>query len=294
MRLEKEKAARWMCERKENGDRREPPQTGFGEGEREMVIFQCEDSIDGIFTGVYDAWDSRLGHDNVGLRICGQQNLELFAEYRSVETDPDKAAKVARSIKRKMGMDAYQTIYQAALSRFSEKADCIYRVAVQGMSRYVTEREAKNVIWNLKDGNVCRLFEMSRKAGNEAHRYLQFVRFRELENGVLFSEIQAENYVLPMIGEHFSDRFPNENFMIYDNGHNDCLIHGKGKPWFILRDTSPDPQAGEKVSLREEEMQRLWRGFCHKIAIEARENRGLQQQFWPLKFRKWMTEGQEP
>ena len=81
-----------------------------------MIVFQCEDSVDGIFTGVYDAWDSRLGHGNVGLRVDTVQNLELFAEYRSVETDPQKAEKVARSIRRKMGMDAYQTIYQAALS----------------------------------------------------------------------------------------------------------------------------------------------------------------------------------
>ena len=265
---------------------------GWEEGYETMIIFQCEDSVDGIFTGVYDAWDSRLGHGNVALRVDTVQNLELFAEYRRVETDPQKAEKVARSIRRKMGMDAYQTIYQAALSVFAEKADCIYRVVVQGMSSSVSERQAKNVIWNLKDENVCRLFELSRKTGNEAHRYIQFVRFRELENGVLFSEIQAENYVLPLIGDHFADRFPLENFMIYDNGHNDCLIHGKSRPWFILRDTGPDDRAGSRVSARESEMQELWRGFCRTISIEARENRRLQQQFWPLKFRKWMTEGQ--
>lgn len=257
-----------------------------------MVIFQCEDSADGILTGVYDAWASRLGHGNVGLRIARQMNLELFAEYRSVETDPEKAAKVARSVRRKMGADAWKTIYQAALSMFAEKADCIYRVVVRGMSPEVSEREAGNVIWNLQDENVCRLFELSRKTGNEAHRYLQFVRFRELEGNVLFAEIQAENYVLPLIGDHFADRFPNENFMIYDNGHNDCLIHGKGGSWFILRDTEPDPDSKDHISAKEEEMQGLWRGFCRSISIGPRENRRLQQQFWPLKFRRWMTEGQ--
>lgn len=258
-----------------------------------MVLFQCEDSVDGIFTGIYDAWASRFGHANVGLRIKGRMNLELFAEYRDVETDPEKAAKVARSIRRKMGMDAYQTIYQAALSASEEKAECIYRVVVRGMSANVPPRDARNLIWNLQDGNVCRIFELSRKTGNEAHRYLQFVRFRELESGVLFSEIQAENYVLPLIGDHFADRFPNENFMIYDNGHNDCLIHGKARPWFILRDTEPDAGGKDRLSEKEGELQELWKSFCHSISIEARENRSLQRQFWPLKFRKWMTEGEE-
>ena len=41
----------------------------------------------------------------------------------------------------------------------------------------------------------------------------------------------------------------------------------------------------------EEEIQRLWRGFCGNISIRERENPHLQRQFWPLKFRKWMTEG---
>ena len=32
-----------------------------------------------------------------------------------------------------------------------------------------------------------------------AHRYMGFVRFRELKNGVLFSEIEAEADVLALI-----------------------------------------------------------------------------------------------
>lgn len=256
-----------------------------------MVLFLCEDNVDGIFTGVYDAWASRLGHENVGLRIADRFDPELFAEYRSVQADAEKAEKVARSVRRRMGMDAYQTICQAALSCDSRKAEYIYRVVVKGMSGQVSRREARDVIWNLQDSNVSRLFELSRKTGNEAHRYIQFVRFRELESGVLFSEIQAENCVLPLIGDHFADRFPNENFMIYDIGHNDCLIHGKSRPWFILRDTEPDQEASGRLSGREAQMQQLWRGFCRSISIEARENRSLQQQFWPLKFRRWMTEG---
>lgn len=255
-----------------------------------MVLFCCDGSVDGIFTAVYDAWASGLGHENVALRIDGQMNYELFAEYCETETDALKAQKVARSVRAKMGTDAYQTIYQAALSKEPERADCIYRVLVRGMERSVSTYEAKNVIWNLQDPDVCRLFELSRKTGNEAHRYIQFVRFRELENGVLFSEIQAENQVLPLVGDHFADRFPNENFMIYDMGHNDCLIHGKQRPWFILRDTQPEKESADRVSGQEKQMRQLWKGFCRSIAIEERKNLRLQQQFWPQKFRKWMTE----
>ena len=43
-----------------------------------MVIFECEDSPEGIFTGIYDAWDSRVGHDHAALRIVGQGNLNCL------------------------------------------------------------------------------------------------------------------------------------------------------------------------------------------------------------------------
>ena len=106
---------------------------------KSLRIYQCEDSVDGIFTAVYDAWDSRLGHQNVSLRIESNMNLELFADYHAVVTAHEKAEKVARSVRRKMGEDAYQTIYQAALSMYPEKADCIYRVVVRDVCKRICQ-----------------------------------------------------------------------------------------------------------------------------------------------------------
>lgn len=341
------------------------------QGETEMTVYVCEDCVDGIFTGVYNAWASRLGHANVALRIAGPANLELFTEYRDVETDAQKAQKVADTIRRRMGENSYRMIYQAALADAPEKADCIYRVLAVGLSCHTDPRTARHLIERLQDANACRIFELSRKVQNEAHRYEGFVRFKELEGGILFSEIEAENQVLPLIGEHFSDRFPNECFLIFDHHSGDCLVHAARQRWFIWRGAgkelpgqleswsgfsgkragrencgkdpakyrqvegsadrmmkkrNPENDDGknerekesadgiqknerqlsaeriEKVkypvygaaglpTVSEEEIQRLWRGFCSSISICERENLHLQKQFWPLKFRKWMTEG---
>ncbi len=417
-----------------------------------MTIYVCEDCVDGIFTGVYNAWASRLGHANVALRVAGPADLELFAEYRNVETDAQKAQKVADTIRRRMGGNSYEMIYRAALANAPEKADCIYRVLTVGLSCRTDSRTASHLIEKLQDVNACRVFEFSRKVQNEAHRYEGFVRFRELDGGILFSEIEAENQVLPLIGEHFSNRFPNEHFLIFDHHSGDCLVHAARRQWFIwrgagkelsvrLEDRSepfgrmekegmserpedrsasfdrmkkegmperledqnepfsrmekrgmserpgdqnepfgrmkkegmskrpedqnepfgkmkkkgmserPEDQrepfgrigkgenweagdaeggsrnvheeeakkesqkpggagkkpeklpvgkaaeikdsvvSGSALTTDEEEIQRLWRGFCSSISIQERENLHLQRQFWPLKFRKWMTEG---
>ncbi len=272
-----------------------------------MVIYVCENCVDGIFTGVYDAWASRLGHANVALRVEGPANLELFAEYRNVRTDGEKARKVADTIRRKMGTRSYEMIYCAALANALEKADCIYRVLAVGLSRHTDSRTARHLLEKLQDKNASRVFELSRRVYNEAHRYEGFVRFREVEKGVLFSEIEAENQVLPLLGGYFSDRFPNENFLIYDHHSGECLVHAARRQWFIWRGAwkelprqykeSSVTAAGSpgekrwKETLSEEEVQLLWRGFCGSISICERENPRLQMQFWPLRFRKWMTEG---
>ena len=36
-----------------------------------MTVYTCKDSFEGILTGVYDAWMSRKGHDNVRLELKG-------------------------------------------------------------------------------------------------------------------------------------------------------------------------------------------------------------------------------
>ena len=40
---------------------------------------------------------------------------------------------------------------------------------------------------HLGNSDVARVFAMSRQVSNEAHMYEEVIRFRELENGVLFS-----------------------------------------------------------------------------------------------------------
>ena len=156
-----------------------------------MTVFECEDSSDGIFTGIYDAWDSRLGHANVRLQLQGMHTLELFTQYRQVVPDAGKAEKVARTIRRKMGKESYQIIFRAAMAKSGEKADCIYRTLVQGLSSHISEKEAAAILEHLTDPAICTVFALSRRVSHEAHHHICSVRCSELKNGVLLSELEA-------------------------------------------------------------------------------------------------------
>ena len=55
-----------------------------------MTVYVCEDSFDGILCGVYDAWMSRKGHDQVCLELEGAEDIRLFCEYVSSEVSEEK------------------------------------------------------------------------------------------------------------------------------------------------------------------------------------------------------------
>ena len=219
-----------------------------------MYTFICEDSPNGIFSGIYDAWDFKVkqnkiypagsmsagspsrisphtcSHEDIHLVCREPDNYQLFYEYIHVETSAEKADKVARTIQRRLGSEFYDAILNAILSTVPakkndlDKADAVYHTLVLGLNTAAGTR----AIHDLSNPYVHRLFTLSRATANEAHHLLGFLRFSELENGVLFSTIHPKNNALPILAEHFTDRFPQENFMIYDETRQLAAVHRAG------------------------------------------------------------------
>ena len=66
-----------------------------------MVIFTCEPSFEAMMTCIYDAWDARLGHDNIRLMVEPVLEPELFAQYRHIDPDHEKLQKSCGPYRRK-------------------------------------------------------------------------------------------------------------------------------------------------------------------------------------------------
>lgn len=240
-------------------------------------------------SGVYDAYASRLGFSNVKLQIWDEQDMELFADYREVETDSEKSAKVLGTVRRELGMEAYEAVCRAAASRDRRKADAIFRTIVLGLHL----PKGKRIMNCLTEDNVCTVAELAKKTWNEAHRFMGFLRFRELSGGILYGEIRAENDVLPLIAPHFADRYPEENWIIYEETRKKYAVHRAGKGWGVLEDFKIEESLLREVSGKEEDYSSMWRAFTESVAIEARKNEKLQKQLLPLKFRDKMEEFKE-
>lgn len=249
-------------------------------------IYLCEDSLEGIFSAVYQAYEEKHSHGQNQLRIRRQgYNQELFCEYRSVKTDYERAVKVARTIRRDISCEAYEFVRRAAASSRQEKADAIYRFIVEGL------QVGRRVMEHLTAPFMQTLFELERNIGNEIHHFIEFLRFEELENGVLFGRINPKGEVLPYVAEHFADRFSGEDWLIADTIHSSVVIHKKnqGCNYAVLEEAELD-KLKLRYSAEERDMQKLWKLFVDTIAIQERTNKDLQRQMLPLRFRRYMKE----
>ena len=278
-----------------------------------MYTFICEDSPNGIFSGIYDAWDFKVNqnkkypagstatdtssriyphacsHEDIHVVCHEPDNYQLFYEYIHVETSTEKSDKVARTIQCRLGSEFYDAILNAILSIVPakkndlDKADAIYHTLVLGLNTAAGAR----AIHDLSNPYVHRLFTLSRATANEAHHLLGFLRFSELENGVLFSTIHPKNNALPILAEHFTDRLTQENFMIYDENRQLAAVHAAGKNFMLVDASGIDQDLLKRTSEKESAYRKLWLAFFDQIAIQARINPKLQAQniskrFWRL------------
>ncbi len=250
------------------------------------TIYVCNDTVTGIFSAVYDAWKEGWLAEECGIALKSTLEQELFCEYVESEESEQKARAVEALIQKHLGQQAYWDIYHAALSGDKEKGDAILgtMLAAKGLP------DSHKIMEHLSHPKVEKVFELSRAVGGEAHSYKGFLRFKELVNGVLYSEIEPKNQILTSIAPHFADRLPLENFMIYDKTHQMFVVHEARKKWVLVWDEGIDLSMTENVSDKEVEYARMWKSFCKTISIKERKNPNCQLQHLPLRYRGEMTE----
>lgn len=252
-------------------------------------IFYCEDSLEGIFSAVYHAWDMRVGHENVEIRTGREDNLELFSCSYEVATDLIKAEKVLNTIKRRLGSEITECICFAASSYDDKKGTAIYQTLVDCLS-VKGASYGKKRLENRKNPYVRKVLELHRNVWSEYHHYLGLARFKQISKQVLFATIAPKNDVLLLFQDHFSDRFSQEHWIIYDDKRKKALVHTPIKGCMLY---SGNVTVLEQLSVcedREQDFEKLFQQFCSSISIEQRKNLDLQRQNLPLRFREHMTE----
>ena len=155
-------------------------ESDVGENEMEELILICEDSVEGILTAIYRIYEWKLCGKRVKIQT-GASDLCLFAQYREVMPDAECAAKVARTLRRRFGEQAWEAISYALASEEADKSQAVYETIAAGLSG----RIRGPLLQALAEPCIHRVFALSRNVHRVRERVLQFLRFQEITGGRL-------------------------------------------------------------------------------------------------------------
>ncbi len=256
------------------------------------TVYLCEDSVEGIFTGVYDAWSERKTKGTQELRVEKNEGIEieLFAEYIAVTPDAEKSTKVIRSVERRISSNYCEYLLKAAMSDAWDRAQVIYK------TMQIAFAKGRDMSRDLTDPWNCRLMEIVRNYGNEEHLMTGFLRFDSYGEHRLLAIMEPKNHILPALMAHFSERMNTEDFIIVDKRRGMAGVHravSEGDTfadWILLHLTIEQTEQLCGKENKKDPFRKLWKTFFDTVAIEERRNEKCQRNHCPLWYRPYMHE----
>ncbi len=245
---------------------------------REDIVYRYDGTLDGMLCCIFASYE----HHELPSAILPPREAQcsLF-ETRMIPSDPEKSGRVIAGLRRTAGNEAADLVMLSHLTTLPERE----RYALQ-FTR-LAMKTGKSVCSMLADYRVNALNQAVLFLQREAHHLCGFIRFTETDH-TLVSMISPKNDVLPLLDEHFSDRFPEERFIIYDRNRRMALMHLPGASRIVPINELKMPA----ITQDELDIQMLWRRFHQTIAVEGRINKKLQRNNLPLRHRPDMTEFQ--
>lgn len=64
---------------------------------------------------------------------------------------------------------------------------------------------------NLANNAVLTIKKINLKVGEERHALLRLLRFKMLENGILYATLEPQYNIVGLMAPHFANRMSNEN-----------------------------------------------------------------------------------
>ena len=252
------------------------------------ICYRYDGSFYGMLSCVFESFEKK----EIPMQIT-YEDFSLFP-IKEIETDETKAKRILNGIKKKIGVVPLEYIKYSFLANIHEKEIALIHFLQEGFKQghkfiqTVTTAlgfERTVIAQGLNNPHITKIIKGVDLLTLESQRFIQFARFND-HNGTLVSIIEPENIVLPLLANHFAERYPNEQFLIYDKTHSLALIYADYKISIQPIEHYELPPATEQ----EKQFQKLWQLFYNTIEINERHNPRCRMNFMPKKYWKNMTE----
>ena len=153
----------------------------------------------------------------------------LLSHAISVETNANHAERVLTKLNQLLGRSGMRNLLWGFLSEKDNIGSILFQVV-----KYAIDYPSRHIMDNL---NVLELVQIVKSVGREKHRMEAFVRFEHTVEDIYFARVEPDFNVLPLIGEHFRQRYQDQHWAIYD------LARGYGIYYDKSRSTPKRPAA---------------------------------------------------
>jgi len=263
-----------------------------------MTVYTFDGTMDGLLTAVFDAFALKEQPEE----LLGEgEPLPLFCDrVYKVHTDEEKARRVWAGLEKRLSREAMKMISVSWLSELRELN--------QPLFQYICKIfRLGNIAKNFADPDVLAVTNIARRVLHEQLRMKQFIRFQKAKDGTYLAVVSPDHNVLPIITDHFQDRFNDQPWLIYDAKRH----YG----YYYSLPSTPSPTSGgetvrvtfenestvpfdlsngqlnaEVLSADDQLLQDLWRTYFKAICIRERMNPRKQLSDMPRRYWKYMTE----
>ena len=203
------------------------------------MIYTYDGSFEGFLCCIFDSYANK---EVLTAITDDEDSAPILFPVRAIQTDSGHAGRVLRKL-HKLSPYGEELVRRGFLTCMEDREIRLYRLVVKLLQK------GPGFLRNFSDETLHPVATAVRHLNGEAHLLKGFLRFSEL-GGILGSEIEPKNRVLPILRGHFCARYQNEKFFIYDRTHHEALFYAVGKAvirpladfQICLLYTSPSPR----------------------------------------------------
>jgi len=252
-----------------------------------MIIFRYDKTFEGLLSCVFDAYSRKQFPD----RLLSATDIEpLFTQERhTVVSSEEKSERVWKALREKLPDRADSMLLHVWLSEIENIDELLFRYICKNFDH------PKTIAFNFGDADVLEIQKIARKVSHEALYIKQFIRFQKAADDIFFAPIRPIYNALPLAVSHFTDRFADQQWVIYDLKRQFGFyydLHTTREITFTDDDALREKLDESLMAADEKLFQELWKGYFKSLTIKERINPRLQRQHMPQRFWRYMTEKQ--
>jgi probable DNA metabolism protein len=252
-----------------------------------MKIFAYDKTFEGLLSVVYDAFALKNFPD--ALQKNGDRP-PLFADVHTVITSTEHSTRVWNGLRKKLEQNARNMLMYVWLSEIEKSDELLLRYICK---IFGSEQKTE---YNFGDDDVLDMHKIARKVAHEALYIKQFARFQKAADDIYFAPVRPVYNALPLTVNHFTDRFADQQWVLYDlRRHYGYYYNLQTTAEISLTDDNHllTGKLDEALMAEDEKMfQNLWKGYFTAMTIKERINPRLHRKNMPARFWPLLTEKQ--